>query len=105
MEDKSRVPANLSLAKGFESERLYENLGALLVKRYVPTGGDAVMQHLRRYYPEANLVNRSLQSLSTYECGTRLAEAIHLFSFVGFAVVGLDKFLRGRLASRGWCLV
>jgi hypothetical protein len=29
--------------KGFESERLYKRLGALLIKRYVPTGGDLVM--------------------------------------------------------------
>jgi hypothetical protein len=37
--------------KGFESERLYERLGALLIKRYVPTGGDLVMQLLRRHHP------------------------------------------------------
>jgi hypothetical protein len=33
--------------KRFESERLYERLGALVIKRYVPTGGDLVMQRLR----------------------------------------------------------
>ena len=37
--------------KGFESERLYEQLGALLIKQYVPTGGDLVMHRLRRDHP------------------------------------------------------
>ncbi len=41
--------------KGFESERLYERLGALLIKRYVPTGGDLVMQRLRRPSPRKAL--------------------------------------------------
>src|SRR5258708_35378737 len=39
--------------KAFESERLYERLGALLIKRYVPTGGDLVMQRLRRHHPSS----------------------------------------------------
>jgi hypothetical protein len=37
--------------KRFESEQLYERLGVLLMKRYVPTGGDLVMQHLRAITP------------------------------------------------------
>jgi hypothetical protein len=39
--------------KGFESERLYERLGALVIKRYVPTGGDLVMRRVRRHHPSA----------------------------------------------------
>ncbi len=37
-------PMTYTRPKCFESERLYERLGALLIKRYVPTGGDLVMR-------------------------------------------------------------
>lgn len=49
--------------KHFESERLYEGLGALFIKRYVPTGGDLVMQHLRRSHAGRRWVTSSLRSL------------------------------------------
>jgi len=52
--------------KGFESERLYERLGALVIKRYVPTGGDLDMRRLRRHHPGRRWVTSSLQSLCTY---------------------------------------
>jgi hypothetical protein len=39
--------------KRFESERFYERLGVLVIKRYVPTGGDLVMRRLRRDHPES----------------------------------------------------
>lgn len=44
--------------KGFESERLYERLGALVPKRYVPTGGDLVMR-LRGEHPDRRWVTSS----------------------------------------------
>jgi hypothetical protein len=47
----------------FESERLYERLGAQVLKRYVPTGGDLVMQRLRRHHPDRRWVTSSLRSL------------------------------------------
>jgi hypothetical protein len=68
--------------KSFESERLYERLGALVIKRYVPTDGDLVMRRLRRHHPERRSVTSSLHSLCTYERRTRLNESIHLVGFV-----------------------
>lgn len=43
--------------KGFESEGLYERLGARVIKRYVLTGGDLVMRRLRRHHPERRWVS------------------------------------------------
>ncbi len=62
--------------KPFESERFYERLGALVIKRYVPTGGDLVMRHLRRNHPGHRWVNSSLQSLRQNEGRTRLTRII-----------------------------
>jgi hypothetical protein len=62
----------------FEPERLYERLGALVLKRCVPTGGNLVMQRLRRHHPDRRWVTSSLQSLCQYERRTRLNELIHL---------------------------
>jgi hypothetical protein len=53
--------------KGFESERLYERLGALLIKRYVPTGGDLVMQRLRRDNPGTAALRRN-QNIDSCQC-------------------------------------
>ena len=83
--------------KAFESERLYERLGALLIKRYVPTGGDLVMRRLRRDQPQRRWVNSSFESLRLYERRTRLNESIHLIGFTGFAVVAGEKFLSGSI--------
>lgn len=73
--------------KRFESDRLYERLGALVIKRYVPTGGDLVMRRLRRNHPKRRWVTSSLQSLWQYERRTRLNEFIHVIAFVGFTVL------------------
>ena len=87
--------------KGFESERLYERLGALLIKRYVPTGGDLVMQRLRRHHPGRRWVTSSIQSLRRYEQRTRLNESIHLVGFIGFTVLAANKFASGSLTVLG----
>ena len=87
--------------KGFESERLYQRLGALLIKRYVPTGGDLVMQSLRRHHPSRRWVTSSLKSLCRYERKTRLNESIHLIGFVGFSVLAASKFASGSLTAFG----
>ncbi len=87
--------------KGFESERLYERLGALLLKRYVPTGGDLVMQRLRRHHPGRRWVTSSLQSLCRYERRTRLNESIHLIGFMVFTILAASKFASGSLTALG----
>jgi hypothetical protein len=87
--------------KRFESERLYERLGALLLKRYVPTGGDLVMRRLRRDHPERRWVTSSPESLRKYEKRTRLNESIHLLGFAVFMVLIAKKFVSGSLSAFG----
>ena len=87
--------------KSFESEHLYERLGALLLKRYVPAGGDLVMRYLRRNHPGRRWVTSSLQSLCGYERRTRLNEPFHLIGFVGFTVLAASKFAPGALTAFG----
>ncbi len=87
--------------KGFESERLYERLGALVVKRYVPTGGDLVMRRLRRDHPERRWVTSSLKSLCLYERRTRLNESVHLIGFTVFSILAASKFASGSLTAFG----
>ena len=87
--------------KGFESERLYERLGALVIKRYVPTGGDLVIRRVRRHHPKRRLVTSSLRSLHQLERGTRLSECIHLIGFLGFSLLAASKFASGSLTAVG----
>jgi hypothetical protein len=88
----------------FESEHLYECLGALVLKRYVPTGGDLLMRRLRRHHPDRRWVTSSLQSLRDYERRTRLNELIHLIGFVGGTVLVTSKFASGSL-MRSWLII
>ncbi len=67
--------------KAFESARLYENLGVLIVKRYAPTGGD---YFIRRYGIRIVDVRGTLDSLVHFERYTRGLEAIHELVFLGF---------------------
>jgi hypothetical protein len=67
--------------KRFESTALYERLGVLLVKKYVPTGGDFF---IRRYGLRIVDVRGSLDSLIHFERYTRRLEAIHEGVFLGF---------------------
>ncbi len=86
----------------FETERLYELLGARLLKRYMPTGGDLVMRWLRRRHPGARLLpGASLDSLRRFERWTRVAEAVHLAGFVGFAALAGWRFTHGSLSGTG----
>jgi hypothetical protein len=87
--------------KGFESERLYERLGALILKRYVPTGGDLVMRRLRRDHPERRWVTSSLHSLCSYEKRTRLNESIHIVGFVAFTGLAVTKVASGSRTALG----
>jgi len=84
--------------KGYESEHAYERLGALLIKRYVPTGGDLVMRRLRRDHPGRRWVISSFESLRLYERRTRLNESIHLIGFVGFTALAIAKSSPARSA-------
>jgi glycosyl-4,4'-diaponeurosporenoate acyltransferase len=85
--------------KRFESERLYEKLGARILKRYVPTGGDLVLRRLRRRNPAIRWVTASVHSLRSYERRTRLNESVHLIGFVGFLVLAVSKFTSGSLSA------
>jgi hypothetical protein len=87
--------------KRYESEHGYERLGALLIKRYVPTGGDLVMRRLRREHPGWRWVTSSFESLRRYERRTRLNESIHLIGFVGFTALAIAKFVSGSLGAFG----
>ena len=87
--------------KDFESERLYERLGALILKRYVPTGGDLIMRRLRRDHPERRWVTSSLKSLCVYERRTRLNESIHLVGFTAFTILAASKFASRSLTAFG----
>jgi hypothetical protein len=88
--------------RGFETERLYELLGARLLKRYVPTGGDLVMRWLRRRHPGARLLGgATLESLRRFERWTRVAEAVHLAGFAGFAALAGWRFTDGSLSGTG----
>jgi hypothetical protein len=86
----------------FETERFYELLGARLLKRYVPTGGDLVMRWLRRRNPSARLLRgANLESLRRFERWTRVAEAVHLAGFAGFAALAGWHFTHGSLSGTG----
>jgi len=69
--------------KRFESEPLYERLGVLFIKRYVPTGGDFF---IRRYGIRIARIRGSLESLLHFERFTRrLARSVPGGSFLGWA--------------------
>lgn len=86
--------------KQFESERLYERLGARALKRYVPTGGDVVMKRLRRGHPDRRWVALSADSLRQFERRTRVNETIHLVGSIGGAVLTVARVRRGALTHR-----
>ncbi len=72
--------------KHFESTALYERLGVLFVKRYVPTGGDIVRN---RYGIRIVDIHGNLESLIQFEQCTRKLEAIHVTAFLGFSAWSL----------------
>src|SRR5438876_11449995 len=67
--------------KRFESAALYERMGVLFVKHYVPTGGDFF---IRRYGVRIADISGSVDSLMKFERLTRRLEAIHEIVFLGF---------------------
>jgi Glycosyl-4,4'-diaponeurosporenoate acyltransferase len=87
--------------KRFENERLYRRLGARVLKRYMPTGGDFVMRRLRRRNPDRRLVRPVLHALRQFERWTRVAEAVHLTGFVAFAALTVRQYTAGALGPGG----
>jgi hypothetical protein len=85
--------------KPFETERLYVRLGARILKRYVPTGGDLVMQWLRRRNRDPRLIGPSVESLRRFERLTRVAEAVHLIGALAGALLAARRFRDGSLSN------
>jgi hypothetical protein len=79
--------------KRFESEALYERLGVLFIKRYVPTGGDFF---IHRYGIRITHIRGTLQSLIHFERYTRRLEAIHEIAFLGFLTFSLRRAILHR---------
>ena len=82
--------------KRFETTTLYESLGVLVVKRYVPTGGDFVR---RRYGVHIVDIRGNLESLVKFERCTRKLEAIHVIAFLGFLTWSLWRAIIHRTTS------
>jgi len=76
--------------KRFERTALYERLGVLLIKRYVPTGGDFF---IRRYGIRIADIRGCLDSLIRFERLTRRLEAIHEVVFLAFLDFSLWRAL------------
>jgi len=90
--------------KRFESTVLYERLGVLLIKRYVPTGGDVF---IHRYGIRVVDIRGTLNSLIRFERLTRRLEAIHELAFLGFLGFSLWRALTRQttLVDLGFALV
>src|SRR5258707_15218907 len=74
--------------KRFESEALYERLGVLFLKRYLPTGGDFF---IRRYGIRIAQIRGSLESLIRFERYTRRLEGIHEIAFLCFLAFSVRR--------------
>jgi hypothetical protein len=84
--------------KRFESPQLYERLGILWIKRYVPTGGD----YFRKKYGVRVIdIKSTIESLLKFEERTRLYEAIHLGAFLAFLLFSIWQLVSGRTTGMG----
>ena len=88
-------------SKRFESPHLYERLGVLWIKRYVPTGGDYVRM---KYGVRVIDIKSTIESLLTFEKRTRLYEAIHLGAFLAFLLFSIWQLVSGRTTGLGFVL-
>jgi hypothetical protein len=87
--------------KGFESPQLYERLGVLWIKRYVPTGGD----HFRKKYGVRVIdIKSNIESLLKFEERTRLYEVIHVGAFLAFLLFSIWQLVSGRTNSMGFVI-
>jgi hypothetical protein len=82
--------------KDFESARLYERMGVLLLKQYVPTGGDLFA---RRYGVHIADIRPDLDSLVKFERLTRRLEAIHEIVFLGFVAFSLRRAIVRKIGA------
>jgi hypothetical protein len=87
--------------KCFESPQLYERLGVLWIKRYVPTGGD----YFRKKYGVRVIdIQSTIESLLKFEQRTRLYEAIHLGVFLAFLLFSIWQLVTGRTNGIGFVI-
>jgi hypothetical protein len=86
--------------KPFESAALYERLGVLFIKRYVPTGGDFFR---RRYGIRIVDIRGNLDSLIQFERYTRKLEAIHVIAFLGFVAWSLWRAIVRQTTILDFC--
>jgi hypothetical protein len=87
--------------KHFESPQLYERLGVLWIKRYVPTGGD----YFRKKYGVRVIdIKSTLESLLQFEERTRVYEAIHVVVFLAFLLFSIWQLVSGRTNGIGFVI-
>jgi Glycosyl-4,4'-diaponeurosporenoate acyltransferase len=87
--------------KRFESPQLYERLGVLWIKRYVPTGGD----YFRKKYGVRIIdITSSIESLLKFEQRTRVYEAIHLGAFLAFLLFSIWQLVSERTNGIGFVI-
>ena len=84
--------------KRFESLELYERLGVLWIKRYIPTGGDYVR---KKYGVRVIDIKSTIESLLKFEERTRVYEAIHLGAFLAFLLFSIWQLVSGRTNGMG----
>ena len=87
--------------KRFESLELYERLGVLWIKRFVPTGGDYVR---KKYGVRVIDIKSTIESLLKIEERTRLYEGIHLVAFLAFLLFSIWQLVSGRTTGMGFVL-
>ena len=87
--------------KRFESPQLYERLGVLWIKRYVPTGGD----YFRKKYGVRVIdIKSNIKSLLKFEEQIRLYEVIHLGAFIAFLLFSIWQLVSGRTTGMGFVI-
>jgi hypothetical protein len=87
--------------KRFESPQLYERVGVLWIKRYVPTGGD----YFRKKYGVRVIdIKSNIESLLKFEQRTRFYEAIHLGAFLAFLLFSIWQLVSGRTNGIGFVI-
>ena len=87
--------------KRFESPQLYERLGVLWIKRYVPTGGD----YFRKKYGVRVIdIKSTIVSLLKLEERTRLYEVIHLGAFLAFLLFSIWQLVSERTNGIGFVI-
>ncbi len=88
-------------SKQFESLQLFERLGVLWLKRYVPTGGD----YFRKKYGVRVIdIRGTIESLLKFEERTRLYEAIHIGVFLAFLFFSIWQLVSGRTNGIGFVI-